>query len=480
MADDTRQLLLDAAPAPGPAPPFDPLWTRARRRRQLARAGTVVVAAVAVAAAAVLGPGLVASRPPAGNLEIVGEPVGPGWPEVRGGTLRFRLSAVPEGVTPHVIEDRNVFFVRDGRNVDVFLSDAQHAPNEGLWWCPHDELFVSPAHDERFDRAGRWVNGPARRHLDRFAVDVRGNEVLVDAGRVLPGGARSAYPAVGRDPVTGELLPHARSWGEGLCRDHVPGDDPPSLLASGVVPGAAPDGADAEFFQRLSADFWPEGFLDFIGIERSAIVAVPVPGQPDRFVLAAPSAEPPVLFSPACQLLGAVPLPAGWLGYCFGPGELGGERAFELLPWSTDAALGTSEPADPDPPVGVPPPLTALESRVVDALAVLGMPGQRAENPASGSASIWVPTDEGSGVVLTVAVGPIGAATADVVAERDLDGATVATVGYGTGAPTADRFACGDHHVSVRRGDEAPFDDLDEVLRRFIPALACDVPLPEH
>lgn len=50
----------------------------------------------------------------------------------------------------------------------------------GVGWCPGSELFGANSTGSRFDPAGRVLRGPARRGLDRFAVDVTDGEVVID------------------------------------------------------------------------------------------------------------------------------------------------------------------------------------------------------------------------------------------------------------------------------------------------------------
>src|SRR5699024_7538485 len=147
---------------------------RRRRRRIATQAGGL---AAGVAVAVVVLPTLLHDPIPNG-VEIVGEPselvpAEPGWPEDRGSTWMLAVDEIGQGTTSGVIEDRQVFFVRSGDEIDVFIAAAQHLPDEGLWWCPNEQVFASPFHGELFDRAGRALRGPAERDLDRFATDLR-------------------------------------------------------------------------------------------------------------------------------------------------------------------------------------------------------------------------------------------------------------------------------------------------------------------
>jgi hypothetical protein len=176
-----------------------------------------------------------------GSLEIVGEPDQPGWPDVRGMTWRVPLDTIPPGVTAGVVEDRRVFFVRDGETVEVLLAAAQHLPNEGLWWCPDEQLFASPAHGELFERDGRARFGPADRDLDRLAAEVRDGVLLVDPVAVVPGGAAEPADTISDVLPTGQARAYEQAWaGDGFCAGHQPDHDPPSVLDPGQPAAPAP------------------------------------------------------------------------------------------------------------------------------------------------------------------------------------------------------------------------------------------------
>jgi nitrite reductase/ring-hydroxylating ferredoxin subunit len=105
---------------------------------------------------------------------------------------RLALDSLPEGVSAHEVEGVPVFLVRHGRSVEGFLDRAQHLANEQLWWCPAEEVFVSPFHGELFDAQGRALAGPAFRDLDRVSVEVTvDGAAFVDPFTVQRGAARN-------------------------------------------------------------------------------------------------------------------------------------------------------------------------------------------------------------------------------------------------------------------------------------------------
>jgi nitrite reductase/ring-hydroxylating ferredoxin subunit len=119
------------------------------------------------------------------------------WVITRSPESRLALDSLPEGVTAHTIQGVPVFLVsRHSRDVKGYLDAAQHLANEQLWWCPAEEVFVSPFHGELFDAEGHLLAGPAVRDLDRVAVTVTTTGVVVvDPFTVRQGMARRVREA---------------------------------------------------------------------------------------------------------------------------------------------------------------------------------------------------------------------------------------------------------------------------------------------
>jgi hypothetical protein len=130
------------------------------------------------------------------------------------------------------------------------------------------------------------------------------------------------------------------------------------------------------------------------------------------------------------------------------------------------------------PPSGVslslsaesPPPLNRLEVKVIDALARLGITGQRAELPFE-NAEIWARVGTGH---LFVSAGPTRTRGGDftVIDRRQLEGIPVQRVEYG-GPPLRHRFACSSDTFEVRGAVPPGFTDMDAFVARFIRALGC-------
>lgn len=120
------------------------------------------------------------------------------------------------------LPDHGVFVVDEAGELLALGADSRHV-GERVLYCPADGTFVSPAHRERFDRAGRYLAGPAAGDLARYPVGVVDGRVLVD---------------VGSDPeLPGRSSPE-RPYVSPTCGDATSGtENPPGFLAP-----AAPEG----------------------------------------------------------------------------------------------------------------------------------------------------------------------------------------------------------------------------------------------
>jgi nitrite reductase/ring-hydroxylating ferredoxin subunit len=141
------------------------------------------------------------------------------------------LRSLPEGVSAHEVQGVPVFIIRHGRQVEAFLDSAQHLANEQLWWCPIEEVFVSPFHGELFDAQGRALAGPASRDLDRVSVKVTADDaVVVDPFTVQEGAERDQEEL----SVDAAVLDAYRSWSErsagepaAFCQRRIVGEGNP-------------------------------------------------------------------------------------------------------------------------------------------------------------------------------------------------------------------------------------------------------------
>ncbi|HVL80427.1 MAG TPA: hypothetical protein VM840_02405 [Actinomycetota bacterium] len=99
--------------------------------------------------------------------------------------VRVPLESVPQGVSIHAIGNSRVFLVRDAREMTGFRSVSPHL-GSALWWCPDAGVFYGPAHGEIFGRDGRLLWGQSPVNMERFEVDVAGDEVLLRPEQPIP------------------------------------------------------------------------------------------------------------------------------------------------------------------------------------------------------------------------------------------------------------------------------------------------------
>lgn len=129
-------------------------------------------------------------------------------------------------------------------------------------------------------------------------------------------------------------------------------------------------------------------------------------------------------------------------------------------------------PASLLPARDTPPPLNRLETKVVDALAKLGVAGQRAELPF-GNAAIWAQVGTGSQLFANAAPTASWRGEFTVIDDRRVDGIRVQRVRYANDAEPRRRFECAGDTYEVRGVAPAAFADMDAFVAQFIRALGC-------
>ena len=132
--------------------------------------------------------------------------------------------------------------------------------------------------------------------------------------------------------------------------------------------------------------------------------------------------------------------------------------------------MSSSPSASPLSSAETPPPHNRLETKVIGALARLGISGQRAQLPFE-NASIWARLTTGELFVSASRSGTAGADAA-VVDERQIEGIHVRRVQYG-GPPLRRRFECGDDTYEVWGATPPGSADIDVFVGQFIRALDC-------
>jgi len=141
------------------------------------------------------------------------------WPKLSGG-FGADINAGPVG------ELQTKVFTSDGSVLPVFIPEAKAyivpAPRElsdqfadkqvavaGLMalfqrcvhlgcrvpWCSPSQGFECPCHGSKYNGAGEYFAGPAPRNLDRFQVELRGENFIIKTGSIIES-ARAPQPSV--------------------------------------------------------------------------------------------------------------------------------------------------------------------------------------------------------------------------------------------------------------------------------------------
>jgi nitrite reductase/ring-hydroxylating ferredoxin subunit len=77
--------------------------------------------------------------------------------------------------------DNDVILVRWQGAAYAFSRSCPHQ-NTALLWLEQDARFQCPKHKSRYQPDGEFISGRATRSMDRFALKLEGNEVVVDVG----------------------------------------------------------------------------------------------------------------------------------------------------------------------------------------------------------------------------------------------------------------------------------------------------------
>jgi hypothetical protein len=140
---------------------------------------------------------------------------------VRNDDDTLRLSRLPEGVTAHVVDGNDVFVARDGNEVRVLLPDPGRLPDDLLWWCPNEQVFIEVNRGTFFDRDGLWIAGPAEGALNQHPVELDGDRLVVDTDKVVRGTPTPRGEMPAGVPTSGAGLFPPNSGPDSICQDPV-------------------------------------------------------------------------------------------------------------------------------------------------------------------------------------------------------------------------------------------------------------------
>jgi cytochrome b6-f complex iron-sulfur subunit len=140
------------------------------------------------------------------------------WPNLRGGFGSVvDVGLAPDAIKQQIEQDNQPFYYGAGRfylvsyegeGVDTLYEGLV---SEGLMalyqkcvhlgcrvpWCVQSQWFECPCHGSKYNRVGEKKGGPAPRGMDRFPVDVSGEQVVINTATQVQG------PAIGTN-TTGQ------------------------------------------------------------------------------------------------------------------------------------------------------------------------------------------------------------------------------------------------------------------------------------
>jgi len=94
-----------------------------------------------------------------------------------------RSYPIPPADGISIDEESEVILVRHAGRVYAFALSCPHQ-NTPLRWRPREDRFFCTRHESRYQPDGTFVSGRATRHMDRYAIQRDGENVLVDLSKL--------------------------------------------------------------------------------------------------------------------------------------------------------------------------------------------------------------------------------------------------------------------------------------------------------
>lgn len=88
-------------------------------------------------------------------------------------------------------QNNDVILVRSGNRFNAFCLACPHE-NTALHWRPQDNQFQCPQHKAKYRPDGTWMAGRPTRNMDRFALRLEGQKVIVDTSKLYRSDQQSA------------------------------------------------------------------------------------------------------------------------------------------------------------------------------------------------------------------------------------------------------------------------------------------------
>ena len=105
------------------------------------------------------------------------------WISALSSPLKDKLYPIPASDGVQIDKENEVILSRVGKQVYAFVLACPHQ-NTALRWEAEDARFQCPKHKSRYRADGTYIEGRATRSMDRYAVKLAGNAIVVDLDKV--------------------------------------------------------------------------------------------------------------------------------------------------------------------------------------------------------------------------------------------------------------------------------------------------------
>ncbi len=94
-----------------------------------------------------------------------------------------RSYPLPSADGVSIDQENQVILVRSENRIYAFALACPHE-NAALRWRPQDDRFQCPRHQSKYQGDGTWMTGHSTRNMDRFAVRLDDQKVVVDLSKL--------------------------------------------------------------------------------------------------------------------------------------------------------------------------------------------------------------------------------------------------------------------------------------------------------
>jgi Rieske Fe-S protein len=105
------------------------------------------------------------------------------WISALSSNAQEKSYPIPGADGVQIDKDNEVILSRVGKQVFAFALACPHQ-NTALRWEAEDNRFQCPKHKSRYRADGTFIEGRATRSMDRYAVKLANNQIVVDIDKV--------------------------------------------------------------------------------------------------------------------------------------------------------------------------------------------------------------------------------------------------------------------------------------------------------